>query len=129
MMIYLFCLVFRCKIITFTESMIICLAERKDLQRGRLVPIKHHSRQQAPSASSHRRRAAAHDHREPAQGRVPDAEGGRVGRLQPEHKWHQGAGGNAHQLWGHSSVLQPAELQGHASHQCEYFNTYSKNLC
>lgn len=62
--------------------------ERKNMQRSSLVPFKHHSRQQAASASRHRRRPAAKDCGEPHQGRLPDTEGGRVGRLQSKHKWN-----------------------------------------
>lgn len=95
------------------------LVEGEDLQGGGVVPVEHHGRQQAAGAGGHRRRPAAQDSGEPQQGRVPDAEGGGLGRVQPQHQRHARAGRRAHTVRRHPALLQPAGLQGHAGHQCE----------
>lgn len=63
--------------------MFFALSEREDLQRGGVVPVERDGGQQAAGAGGDRRGPAAQDCGKPRQGRVPDAEGGGLGRQQP----------------------------------------------
>lgn len=81
-----------------------------------MVPFEHHGWEQATSAGGDRRRAPAQDRAQLGQGRVPHAEGGRLGHLQPQHQRLQRASSHPHQVRSHTPLLRATWLSRYTSY-------------